>query len=485
MDASEKGSTWWALSAVGLVGVVLAVGVHRFAMRTASELHRQRAEVEERTQSWLHHFAALVEESDKGLRSACEQVSRGESATMPATWTVPAGVTGNPWQDLDAALRRSHRLAWSLAVGRQRADTDMSQVFVYLAGGLFVLVVRALKILNERAKTVQDPETLYDLLDVDNLLRRVRRYAGRFAVLGGQRAREVEAPIRLFELLRGSAAEIERFAQVRIDTPELAVQFPAGSVGPDLIHLLAELIENATMSSPPRHKVTVKTVKLQDDLLVEVEDRGLGMTDDQLTYFNRVLGHPQDSDLAERLGEQQTGLLVVARLAGRYGIRVRLERNFFKGTTALVAIPEALLEQPAAQQGPQEGGAAAPQPLGSSAPSRAGGPRPSRVAQGPAAASLPRRRPPSTTATAPASDQQASPAAPQKPSLGARPPLPRRARQPDAPRAQPTPTAAAGTEAPPPAPNFAANFTAGMARAEADEPAAPRPPTSEPQSDDG
>jgi signal transduction histidine kinase len=469
--AAEAMSGWWTVTAAGSACIAAMVTVDRWAMRIASELHRQRAEAEARTQSRMQHFATLTEDGIKGLRTAVEQVSRGERPTAPTVAEPPCG----PWAELEVALRRSYSYAWHSVVNPRQTNADMSQVFVYLAGGLFTLVVRALEIVTAREATVEDPDTLYDLLDVDHLLRRIRRRAARFAVLGGQRARELDEPIRLLDLLRGAVAEIERYDQVRIATPKFDVQVLAGTIGPDLIHLLAELIENATKFSPPQNNVTVKAGQVQAGLLIEITDKGLGLADEQLGYFNRILASPQHGDLEERLAEHQTGLLVAARLAARYKIKVKLEQNFFEGTTALVVVPETLLQQPGAQQPLRRTPATAAPRTGSPGARPTGGPRPSSAVAAPASAALSHLRPQRTAAAEPAG-------APQQTHNGDKPVLPQRKRQPADLSPQPAPTARAETAPPDIEPDFAANFTAGIARAEQADNAVPRPPAGSPLS---
>ncbi|MER5572354.1 sensor histidine kinase [Streptomyces massasporeus] len=453
--AADVMSGWWAVSAAGLACAAATAAVDRWATRTAGTLDSQRDEVAERTQRWLTYYGAMAVESDKNLRLALEQLARGETPPMPAMPSDVEAVKQDPWRELEATLRRSHMIAWQSVVGRRQANADLSQIFLNLAGGLFGLVVRALGIVTQREATVEDPDTMYDLLDVDSLLRRIRRHAARFAVLGGQLARAVDEPIRVLDLLRGAVAEVERYDQARIPTPKFDVQIASGGVGPDLIHLLAELIENATKYSAPQNEVTVKASEVQAGLLVEIEDRGLGLGSSQLRYFNRLLTSPQESDLAERLAEHQTGLLVVSRLAARYKVKVELRQNIFGGTTAYVVIPKALLQRPSPRhlsRGPNTAPAHRP------APRPSGGPRPTPPVTASGTAPLPRRRP---QGTAPATDGQPS-------RDGTKPELPRRPQQPLAPQPQPAPVARTGTEpAPNVAPDFMANFTAGFERDEA------------------
>nr|WP_181411630.1 ATP-binding protein [Streptomyces sp. FR1] len=478
-------SGWRAGAAAALAFAIIWVAADRWAMGTANVLNGQRsqrdaevADASERTEQWLTYFMAMVVESDKNLRLAAEQMSRGETPQAPSAGLDTSVGRGDPWRHLEIALRQSHASAWQLVVNHRQSNADLSKVFLYLAGGLFTLVVRALQIVTERESTVEDPDTMYDLLDVDSLLRRIRRRAARFAVLGGQIARSVDEPIRLLDLLRGAVAEVERYDQVRIDTPTFDVHVPAGGVGPDLIHLLAELIENATNASRPQNKVTVKATEVQAGLLVEIEDRGLGLADDQLLYFNRLLASPQESDLAERLAEHQTGLLVVARLAARYRVGAKLERNFFGGTTAYVVTPAALLLEPATVQ-PARAATPSPSPPRPDRQSErpAGGPRPSPVVATTPTPSLPQRRAQLTASVTPTADAQ-------RPPSGTKPVLPQRVPpEPDS-RQRAAPAPSTGASALDVDPGFMARFTAGYAGG-ADEGQAPPSPAEGPQPADG
>ncbi|MER6684578.1 ATP-binding protein [Streptomyces olivaceoviridis] len=455
------------------MAVLLCAGVliaaDRWAIRTADLLHRRRVKAEEGTQQRLAHLTTLAEQQDKSLRLVVEQVNRGEVPPAPAVPPTAAVHAGGPWGDLEDTLWRSHALAVHSVLTRHQANANLSQVFLYLAGTLFTLVVRALGIMARLTSTMEDPDTLYDLLDIDSLLRRIRRHGARFAVLGGQRARQVDTPLRLLDLLRGGVAEVERFDQVRISTPKADVQLPAGTAGPDVMHLLAELIENATKSSSPQHKVIVRTSEVQAGLLIEVEDRGAGLSDDQLLYFNRVLASPRDSDVTQRLRERQTGLLVVSRLAARYKIRVELQRNFFGGTTAYVVIPQALLQQAGALQPPRTVSPAPASRPGSPSKRPAGGPRPSSaVITG--EGTLPYRRAQRPVPAVPAVDGQ-------RPRQETKPSLPRRTRQAPAEPSPPQPTlaersATEGTVRP----DFFANLSAAFSGSAAEDITVQQPP---------
>ncbi|MFE2473587.1 ATP-binding protein [Streptomyces mirabilis] len=495
--------TVWTVT-LALGGCLLAwVFVNRWAVRIAEKLGTPHDGYSAQVVSArLNHLAGVADAGDKSIRQALEQLARGETPTEPAPVSVPPP-GADQWVLLEVALHQSNLRAWQAVVhgwaarvspAQQRAQqgqhhasraqaaaADMSQVLVYLAGGLFALVVRALEILRERQKTVEDPDTLYDILDVDNLLRRIRRRAGRFAVLGGMRARTVNEPVHLLHLLRAAVAEIERYEQVRIPTPGVDVRIP-GDAAPDLIHLLAELVENATLCSSPQSNVMVKAGQVPAGLLVEIEDRGLGLDAADLHRLNRILGAPKETDLAEGLAARQTGLLVVARLAARYQIRISLQQNFFGGVTANVIIPQTLLEGLAPLQGPHEVGTvtrvprAVDQTLTLTAVP-ASRPHTSSASQDSSASHQTNHPLKTSDAARPLREGRTS-AEPVAQTVaeqpGHRAPLPQRRRYPVPPTA-PAPTPQRRSGAPREIrPDFATSFTAGVARGER-EPGGPAP----------
>ncbi len=145
----------------------------------------------------------------------------------------------------------------------------------------------------------------------------------------------------MYDVVRGAAAEVEDYARVNV--------FPMedhaldGSAVADIIHLIAELIENATVYSPPHTSVTVRGELVGTGFAVEIEDRGLGMAPDRLAELNERLADPPEFDLADT---DRMGLFVVARLAARREARVTLRPSPYGGTTAIVLIPATLIVVP-------------------------------------------------------------------------------------------------------------------------------------------
>ncbi|MFC9131902.1 ATP-binding protein [Streptomyces sp. NPDC057099] len=454
-------------AALGCGGVIVVFD--RLAIRMAAELHQQRTIHDDRAQGWLRRYKSQAEGGQATISVLLEQLDRGEQPERPNFGArVPAVASNDPWREVETVLIGANEAAWNAVMNRRQVE--LASTLVYLAGGLQTLVVRALGIVTERTQHVSDPDELHTLFDLANLLRRIRRSAGRLAVLGGTKSRQVAQPVPVLDVLRGAAAEIEKYARVRIPLPKVPAQVP-GVAGPDVIHILSELAENATLCSPPETKVLLRAEPVRAGLAVEVEDRGWGLNDDLLHESNRLLADPQASDLSKRLRQRQVGLLVVAKLARRYGIKVELRSNITGGTTALVVVPWSLLEQPG-QAEPVRGHRVGSLPASPSAGAARGGPRPRAVNRtrpgnavaGDSAATGPRQAPVRTPerAAAPVGHMASAGSTPP-----GRPVLPQRPKRQE-------PRQEAVVEAPreePPAPpqaDFVSNITGAARRAEQD-----------------
>ena len=188
-------------------------------------------------------------------------------------------------------------------------------------------------------RRASDPEALDDLFRLDHLTTRMRRHAEGLVILAGAApSRAWSSPVRMVDVIRGAIAEVEDYARVSVATRSQAAL--AGSAVADVIHLLAELVENATTLSPPYTSVRVSGDAVASGFAIEVEDRGLGMSPQRLAELNERLAsrpefNPSDSE--------QLGLFVVSQLAHRHGIRVTLKASPYGGTSAIVLIPAHLV----------------------------------------------------------------------------------------------------------------------------------------------
>jgi hypothetical protein len=176
----------------------------------------------------------------------------------------------------------------------------------------------------------------------------MRRQAEGLIILAGSApGRGWRQPVPVVEVLRGAIGEIEDY--VRVDLVTDSRDFITGTAVADVTHLLAELVENAVLYSPPDTRVQVRASRVANGYVVEVEDRGLGIPEAKLDVFNERLGRPPEFDLAD---SDQLGLFVVSRLAARHQIKVSLRGSPYGGTAAIVLMPHRLVVAEAEASGP-------------------------------------------------------------------------------------------------------------------------------------
>ncbi|MET9611014.1 ATP-binding protein [Streptomyces sp. NPDC006512] len=287
------------------------------------------------------------------LRTAAERLERGETPPRPVrggpggppAGTDPAGVD-EFWllsQELRGAREQARATLVRLATPAAPTDSDRKvEVFVNLARRLQSLVHREISLLDGLEDTVEDPDLLKELFHVDHLATRIRRHAENLAVLGGAASRrQWTRPIDLSEVLRSSVAEVEQYTRVKVVPP--AGGTVRGHAVADVVHLLAELVENATVFSPPDTDVVVRAERVTSGIAVEVEDRGLGMPPEEQHRMNALLGEPDQVSVQHLLADGRIGLFVVSALARRHGIAVELKSNIYGGVLAVLVLPQGLL----------------------------------------------------------------------------------------------------------------------------------------------
>jgi signal transduction histidine kinase len=236
------------------------------------------------------------------------------------------------------------------AVDEARLRRGLNDMFRSLARRSQSLLHRQLTLLDQMERRATDPEALDDLFRLDHLTTRMRRHAEGLIILAGAPAgRGWSHPVRMVDVMRGAIAEVEDYARVTVATRSQAAL--SGSAVADVIHLLAELIENATTLSPPYTSVRVAGDTVASGFAIEVEDRGLGMSPERLTELNERLASPPEFNPAD---SEQLGLFVVGQLAKRHGIRVALKASPYGGIAAIVLIPRHLVVTEEALAGPSD-----------------------------------------------------------------------------------------------------------------------------------
>ncbi|MFF8414374.1 sensor histidine kinase [Streptomyces omiyaensis] len=245
------------------------------------------------------------------------------------------------------ALNTLQRAAVEAAVKQADMRRGVSEVFVNLARRNQVLLHRQLTLLDTMERRTEDTEELADLFRLDHLTTRMRRHAEGLVILSGAApSRQWRKPVQLMDVVRAAVAEVEDYERIEVRRlPRLGVGGPAVA---DLTHLIAELLENATVFSPPHTAVQVLGERVANGFTLEIHDRGLGMSPDVLLDANLRLAETPEFELSDT---DRLGLFVVSRLAQRQNVRVSLQTSPYGGTTAVVFIPAALLTDAPETQG--------------------------------------------------------------------------------------------------------------------------------------
>ncbi|WP_433683980.1 nitrate- and nitrite sensing domain-containing protein [Nocardia sp. CA-119907] len=240
------------------------------------------------------------------------------------------------------AFNRAHTAAVAAAVTEARTREDVRAVFLNIAHRSQIVVHRQLELLDEAEARQEDPVLLQTFFRLDHLATRERRNAENLIILGGGKpGRQWRRPVPLIELVRSAVSETLDYTRVR--TARLSEVFVNGSVVADLIHLLAELVDNATAFSPPHSRVDVTGNVVGKGVVVEVSDQGMGMPAADLKRANDLLRRAPDFGVAALSADSRLGLFVVARLGARHGISVRLAESDYGGIRAILLIPNTLL----------------------------------------------------------------------------------------------------------------------------------------------
>ncbi|MFI5703435.1 nitrate- and nitrite sensing domain-containing protein [Streptomyces xanthochromogenes] len=237
------------------------------------------------------------------------------------------------------ALNTLQRAAVEAAVKQADMRRGVSEVFVNLARRNQVLLHRQLTLLDTMERRTEDTDELADLFRLDHLTTRMRRHAEGLVILSGAApSRQWRKPVQLMDVVRAAVAEVEDYERIEVRRlPRLGVGGPAVA---DLTHLIAELLENATVFSPPHTAVQVHGERVANGFTLEIHDRGLGMAPEALLDANLRLAETPEFELSDT---DRLGLFVVSRLAQRQNVRVSLQPSPYGGTTAVVFIPATLL----------------------------------------------------------------------------------------------------------------------------------------------
>ncbi|MEO3854948.1 nitrate- and nitrite sensing domain-containing protein [Acrocarpospora sp. B8E8] len=315
------------ISGLGLIAVVLSILV---SVRFGRRLVRELSDLQE---SAVAIARTRLPDLVRRLRGGDSVDPAEETPTMAEGRTAEVKQVSEAFNSvLSEAVRAS--------VGQAELRRSVGQVFLNLARRSQSLLHRQLSLLEVMEHREEEPETLEDLFRLDHLSTRMRRHAENLIILSGSApSRRWREPVPIFDLVRGSVTEVEDYTRVTVHEMRHAPTV-VGTAVTDLMHLVAELIENATVFSPPGTRVFVRGEIAANGYAIEIEDRGLGLEPAKLEALNRRLAEPPEFDLAD---SERLGLFVVARLAARHGVKVVLRPSPYDGVTAIVMIPPSML----------------------------------------------------------------------------------------------------------------------------------------------
>jgi signal transduction histidine kinase len=323
-DHQDSHSAWVRVAVTGgiaLLGLLITILFTTLIARTI--IRRLRG---------LEHSALTLAEDQ--LPDVIARLRRGENVDVAAE-APPLRIGGDEIGRVGRAFELVRQTAVRSAVEEAKLRQGLNDVFRSLARRSQSLLHRQLTLLDQMERRATDPEALDDLFRLDHLTTRMRRHAEGLVILAGAPpGRAWSSPVRMVDVMRGAIAEVEDYARVSVATRSQAAL--AGSAVADVIHLLAELIENATTLSPPYTSVRVSGDTVANGFAIEVEDRGLGMSAQRLAELNERLARPPEFNPSD---SEQLGLFVVSQLAKRHGIRVTLKASPYGGTSAIVLIP--------------------------------------------------------------------------------------------------------------------------------------------------
>jgi signal transduction histidine kinase len=281
------------------------------------------------------------------LQQLAERIQEGEQPALRIPAPLPV-TYGDPFRllthDLEQSQYAAKQAILRVAARAPKGPVDRHvEIFVNLARRMQSLVHREIELLDDLEAKVEDPDLLKGLFTVDHLATRMRRQSESLAVLGGAVSRrQWTRQVSMHEVLRAAVAEVEQYSRVKVVPPVEGVL--RGNAVSDVIHLIAELIENATKFSAPHTQVLLRGQKVTAGLAVDVEDRGLGMLPADQQRMNSLLAEPGQINIDELLRDGRIGLFVVSTLARRHGIKVQLQNNIYGGTQAVVVLPRVLLD---------------------------------------------------------------------------------------------------------------------------------------------
>ncbi|MFJ7118726.1 nitrate- and nitrite sensing domain-containing protein [Streptomyces albogriseolus] len=313
-----------SLSAAGLLALLLCVGL---SWRITRSLSRRLRGLR----------LATLGLAQERLPDVVARLERGEKVD-PESATTPLDYGDDELGQVAQAFNTAQRTAVHTAVELADTRRGFQKIILGIARQSQNLVNLQLSKLDALERRHTDPEVLKDLYELDSAASQLRRYEENLVIVSGERpGRSWSEPVALIDILRSAVGEVAEYQRVEVFADEEVSLAPPAVA--DVIHLLAELIDNATVYSPAPSPVTVRAAMVAKGLAVEVEDRGLGMSEEDYASLNAQLAQEPQFDVVALADDLRLGMFVISQLAHRHGIAVTLRPSPYGGTTAIVLLP--------------------------------------------------------------------------------------------------------------------------------------------------
>ena len=324
-QADAKLRDLYVTGGLGLAAVILSLALSLWiAVRLTRQLRGLRN--------------SALEMANVRLPEVVQRLRAGENVDVSGQ-VPPLESSPDEIGQVKAAFNAAQRTAVEAAVDEARVRRGINDVFRNLARRSQALLERQVALLDALERRAAEPDDLEGLFRIDHLTTRMRRHAESLIVMAGDSPnRAFRDAVPFVDVLRAAAAEVEDYTRVRVACRTSAAL--ASRAVADVIHMLAEFVENATIFSPPNTEVRVTGDLVANGLAVDIEDRGLGMDEADLAAVNARLADPP---LFDPSGSDRFGLFVAAQLARRHDIRVKLRSSDYGGVLAVVLIPRALV----------------------------------------------------------------------------------------------------------------------------------------------
>ena len=284
---------------------------------------------------------ATLSLAEERLPDVVARLNRGEKVDVESA-TPPLDYGRDELGQVAQAFNAAQRTAVHTAVELADTRRGFQKVILGIARQSQNLVNLQLTKLDALERSHQDPDILKGLYELDSTASQLRRYEENLVIISGEQPRRSwTEPVALIDILRSAVGEVAEYQRVEVNTDEEVFLTPPAVA--DVIHLLAELIDNATAYSPAPSPVGVRAGMVAKGLAVEIEDRGLGMSEEDYASFNSQLAVPPQFDVVALADDLRLGMFVIARLATRHGITVTLRSSPYGGTTAIVLIPHEIV----------------------------------------------------------------------------------------------------------------------------------------------